>query len=127
MYITVVVAHLNRRKRSEAVFGSKDNQRYCGNTILAVSLRPSYHQYLRTLFAISISRKIASQLQSYASVLAKRASVVNTMAPDQESSRRIVRGVMQQTPLSIEPMPWQRLECFAPDPSTRASLSLIHI
>ena len=100
MYITVVVAHLNRRKRSKAIFGSKDNHRHCDDTILVVSLRPSYHRYLRTIFAISINRKTASQLQSCASVLAKRASLVNTMTPDQESSRRIVRVVMQQTPLS---------------------------
>ena len=104
MYTTVVFAHLNRWKRSEAAFGSKDNQRYCGNTILVPgSLVASliYHRYLRTLFAIYIDRKIASQLQSCASVLAKRASLVNTMAPDQESSRGIVRGVMQQAPPSV--------------------------
>ena len=40
MYNTVVVARLNRWKRSKAVFGSKDNQHYCDNTILDVSLRP---------------------------------------------------------------------------------------
>ena len=85
MYITVVVAHLNRRKRSKAIFGSKDNHRHCDDTILVVSLRPSYHRYLRTIFAISINRKTASQLQSCASVLAKRASLVNIMTPDQEA------------------------------------------
>ena len=109
MYITVVVAHLNRRKRSEAVFGSKDNQRYCGNTILAVSLRPSYHQYLRTLFAISINRKIASQLQNYALVLAKCASLVNTMAPDQDKAAVDRQGG------------------DAANTAKRLSLSLIHI
>ena len=60
-----------------------------------------YHLYLRTLFAISINRKIPNQLQSYASVLAKRTSLVNTMTPDQESSRAIVRGLMQQASPSV--------------------------
>ena len=56
-----------------------------------------YHRYLSTLFAISINRKISSQLQSYASVLSKRKSLVNTIA----SSRAIVRGLMQQASPSV--------------------------
>ena len=104
MYTTVVSAHLNRHKRPEAVFGLTNNQCYCGNTILSslcARHTHGYHRYLRTLFAISINRKVPRQLQSYGSVLAKRASLVNTMAPYQENSSRIVRGVMEQAPLSI--------------------------
>ena len=88
MYTAVVAAHLNRRKRSEIVFGPANNQRYCGNTSLVFCCVPDthgYHLYLRTRFAPS-------------SVLAKHASLVNTMAPGQENSRGIVRGIMQQEP-----------------------------
>ena len=104
IYTTVVVAHLNRRKILNPLPGPRTTTAIVTTLFLWSRCVPHthrYHRYLRTLLAIYINRKIASQLQSCASVLAKLASLVNTMAPDQESSHRIVRGVMQQTPLSI--------------------------
>ena len=122
----VVVAHFDRRKRSEAAFGSKDNQRYCGNTILVPgSLVASliYHRYLRTLFAIYIDRKIASQLQSCASVLAKRASLVNTMTPDQDLQPYDRQGGDAANTAKRWSIAMATPRMFAPDPSTRASLA----
>ena len=54
-------------------------------------------------------------------MFAKCASLVNTMAPDQESNRRIVRGVMQQAPPKRLSIAVATSRMFAPDPSTRAS------
>ena len=73
---TRVAAHLNRRQRFEVVFEKQPITAVAATLFLSAYGVPhiqDYCRYLRALFVISINRKIASRLQSYASVFAKRA------------------------------------------------------
>ena len=82
-----------------------------------------YHLHLRTLFAISVNRKVASQLQSHASVLAKRASLGQhhcSRPGKQPWDRQGGDAASTANRLSITVATPQM---FSPDPSTRASLA----
>ena len=130
MYTTVVAARLTIDGNVPKPFSAPRTINSIIVATLSCSCPPhyvphthGYHRYLRTLFAISIDRKIDSQQQSYASVLGKRTSLVNIMAPDQESSRGIVTGVMRQAPPKRLSIAMATPRMFAPDPFTRASLA----
>ncbi|CAN0211223.1 unnamed protein product, partial [Laminaria digitata] len=71
---------------------------------------------------LGINRKTASQLQSYAAVFSEHANLVNTMAPVQEISRRLVREMRQQAPAEIFSNSIAEPRMPAPDPSSRISL-----
>ena len=73
---TSTVVHLHRRKRFEVVLGSQPIPAVSAKLSFSFGCVPDIqgtHWYLCTLFVFPINRKIASQLQSYASVSAEHA------------------------------------------------------